>query len=172
MASMFVGAEIGMLIVETIAKIRRLFFVQGKPIKAICRELRLSRKVVRKVLRSKATEFHYERESQPLPKMGPWLDQLEALLLDNEGKPARERLTLIRICEELRGLGYAGGNDAVRRHGANWRKQRGAAAAQAYIPLTFAPAEAYQFNRTDCSSTSPCRTSRTTIGPVTVCTCR
>jgi hypothetical protein len=32
------GAEIGMLIVETIAKIRRAFFVQGKPIKVICRE--------------------------------------------------------------------------------------------------------------------------------------
>ena len=29
-----------MLIVETIAKIRRAFFVQGKSIKAICRELR------------------------------------------------------------------------------------------------------------------------------------
>ena len=61
---MIMGAEIGMLIVETIAKIRRLFFAQGKPIKAICRELRLSRKVVRKVIRSKATEFHYEREAQ------------------------------------------------------------------------------------------------------------
>jgi hypothetical protein len=36
---MNMGAEIGMLIVETIAKIRRAFFVQGKPIKAICREL-------------------------------------------------------------------------------------------------------------------------------------
>jgi hypothetical protein len=35
-----------MLIVETIAKIRRAFFVQGKPIKAICRELSVSRKVV------------------------------------------------------------------------------------------------------------------------------
>jgi hypothetical protein len=35
-----------MLIVEMIAKIRRAFFVQGKPIKAICRELRISRKVV------------------------------------------------------------------------------------------------------------------------------
>ena len=33
-------AEVGMLIVETIAKIRRAFFVQGKSIKAICRELR------------------------------------------------------------------------------------------------------------------------------------
>ena len=34
-----------MLVVETIAKIRRAFFVQGKSIKAICRELRDSRKV-------------------------------------------------------------------------------------------------------------------------------
>lgn len=54
-----------MLIVETIAKIRRAFFVQGKPIKAICRELRVSRKVVRKVIRSEATEFRYEREFDP-----------------------------------------------------------------------------------------------------------
>src|ERR1700680_3468668 len=72
---MIMGAEVGMLIVETIAKIRRAFFVQGKPIKAICRELRVSRKVVRKVLRSEATEFRYEREAQPLPKIGPWRDK-------------------------------------------------------------------------------------------------
>ena len=31
-----------MLVVETIAKIRRAFFVHGKSIKAICRELRSS----------------------------------------------------------------------------------------------------------------------------------
>ena len=53
-----------MLIVEMIAKIRRAFFVQGKPIKAICRELRISRKVVRKVLRSEATEFRYDPPSK------------------------------------------------------------------------------------------------------------
>ena len=39
-----------MLAVETMAKVRRLHFVQGLAIKAICRELGLSRKVVRKVL--------------------------------------------------------------------------------------------------------------------------
>ena len=75
-----------MLIVETIAKIRRAFFVQGKPIKAICRELGVSRKVVRKVIRSEATEFRYEREAQPLPKIGPWSDKLDQLLLANEGE--------------------------------------------------------------------------------------
>jgi hypothetical protein len=57
-----------MLVVETIAKIRRAYFSLGKPIKEICRELHLSRKVVRKVIRSNATEFHYERSRQPLPR--------------------------------------------------------------------------------------------------------
>ena len=75
-----------------------------KPIKAICRELGVSRKVVRKVIRSEATEFRYEREAQPLPKIGPWSDKLDQLLLANEGKASRERLTLIRLFEELRGL--------------------------------------------------------------------
>ena len=96
-----------MLIVETIAKIRWAYFVQGKAIKAICRELRVSRKVVRKVLRSEATEFRYEREEQPLPRIGPWQESLDRLLVSNEAKPSRERLTLIRVFEELRGLGYA-----------------------------------------------------------------
>ena len=105
-----------MLIVETIAKIRRAYFVQSKSIKAICRELRVSRKVVRKVIRSEATEFRYERETQPLPRIGPWRDELDRMLLANEGKTARERLTLIRVFEELRGLGYDGGYDAVRRY--------------------------------------------------------
>jgi hypothetical protein len=69
-----------MLVVETVAKIRRAYFVQKKPIKEICRELRISRKVVRKVLRSEATEFRYERETQPLPRIGPWQAELDGLL--------------------------------------------------------------------------------------------
>jgi hypothetical protein len=44
-----------LLVVETTAKVRRAYFLQKKPIKAICREFHLSRKVVRKVIRSEAT---------------------------------------------------------------------------------------------------------------------
>ncbi|MGY4448950.1 transposase [Bradyrhizobium sp. i1.3.1] len=135
-----------MLVVETIGKIRRAYFVDGRPIKAICRELGVSRKVVRKVIRSQATEFRYERETQPLPKMGPWSAELDRLLAGNESKAARERLTLIRLFEELRGLGYAGGYDAVRRYARRWSKERGTSTASAYVPLSFAPGEAYQFD--------------------------
>jgi len=135
-----------MLVVETIAKIRRAFFKQGKAIKSICRELGVSRKVVRKVIRSGATEFRYEREDQPLPKIGRWRDTLDQLLLDNEAKSARERLTLIRVFEELSGRGYEGGYDAVRRYARRWAKERGHSTAAAFVPLSFAPGEAYQFD--------------------------
>ena len=135
-----------MLIVETIAKIRRAFFVHEKPIKVICRELRVSRKVVRKVIRSEATEFRYERSTQPLPRIGPWRERIEPLLLANELKAPRERLTLIRVFEELRRLGYEGSYDAVRRYAKGWRREHGATTAEAYVPLSFAPSEAYQFD--------------------------
>ncbi|CAO3439551.1 Mobile element protein [Azospirillum argentinense] len=135
-----------MLIVETIAKIRRAYFVQQKPIKVICREFGLSRKVVRKVIRSEATEFRYTRTNQPLPKIGPWREELDALLLANEGKALRERLTLVCLFEMLRSRGYEGGYDAVRRYARVWRREQGPSIAQAYVPLSFAPGEAYQFD--------------------------
>src|ERR1700736_4242557 len=140
------GARLGVLGVETIAKIRRAYFAQKKPIKAICREFRVSRKVVRKVIRSEATEFRYERGRQPLPRIDPWRDQLDGLLLANEDKPARGRPTLIPVFEGVRVLGYGGSYDAVRRYAKSWRVARGAATAEAFVPLSFAPGEAYQFD--------------------------
>ncbi len=137
---------VGMLIVETIGKIRRLHENERLPIKEICRRLGLSRKVVRKVLRSGATEFHYERAEQPRPKLGAWRGELDRLLEENAARAGRERLTLMRVFEALRGLGYGGGYDAVRRYGRGWQRSRVATSAAAYVPLSFAPGEAYQFD--------------------------
>jgi hypothetical protein len=101
-----------MLVVETIAKIRRAYFVQGKATKEICRELRVSRKVVRKAIRSEDTAFEYKRRAQPQPRIGPWRDALDRLLATNAARPSRERLSLMRIYEELSAFGYEGGCDA------------------------------------------------------------
>jgi len=135
-----------MLVVETIGRIRREHFVKGKSIKEIVRELKVSRNTVRKVLRSGATAFEYGRQVQPRPKVGPWREDLDQMLAANEAKAPRERLTLIRIFEELCGLGYRGGYDAVRRYAKRWRVAHGAATAEAYVPLSFAAGEAYQFD--------------------------
>jgi transposase len=135
-----------MLIVETVARIRREFFVKGKSIKEIVRDLGVSRNTVRKVVRSGATAFSYERSVQPLPKLGPWASELDGLLEANGRKARRERLTMVRVFEELQGLGYRGGYDAVRRYAASWYRERSLATAEAYVPLSFAPGEAYQFD--------------------------
>src|SRR5207237_2068938 len=135
-----------MLIVETIARIRRKQFIKGKTIKESARDLKVSRNTVRKVLRSGETSFEYERAVQPRPKLGRWASELDGLLIANVAKSAREQLTLIRIFEELRGRGYDGGYDAVRRYARRWSQERGQSTAAAYVLLSFAPGEAYQFD--------------------------
>ncbi|MGB8525951.1 MAG: IS21 family transposase, partial [Rhodoplanes sp.] len=42
--------------------------------------------------------------------------------------------------------GYGGGYDAVRRYARRWSKERGQSTAAAYVPLSFAPGEAFQFD--------------------------
>jgi transposase len=135
-----------MLIVETIGRIRREHLDKGKSIREIARALHLSRNTVRRILRSGETAFSYEREVQPRPKLGAWTDALDWLLSANAKAPTRERLTLIRVYEELRALGYEGGYDAVRRYARHWGEQHASATAEAYVPLTFSPGEAYQFD--------------------------
>jgi transposase len=132
--------------VDTIARIRREFFVRGKSIKEIVREQHVSRNTVRKILRSGASAFTYEREIQPLPKLGRWKAELDRLLASNASKSRRERLTLMRVYEELHELGYEGGYDAVRRYARSWYREQSSAAVDAYVPLSFEAGEAYQFD--------------------------
>ncbi len=138
-----------MLTVETIARVRREQ-ARGKSVRAIARDLRLSRDTVSKYLRSGETEAKYERHRQPYPQLGPFLAALEELLERNGRQPARDRLDKRQLFEALGRAGYVGGYDAVRRYARRWADIRAtkteAKATEAFIPLTFAPAEAYQFD--------------------------
>lgn len=135
-----------MLTVETIGKVRRAYWVQGKKIKVIARELRLARGTVRRIVRSGETVRTYQRREQPLPKLGAFVEVLDKLLEENSGRPKRERLTTKRLFVALQKDGYAGGYDAVRRYAQRWRNEHAAASAAAFVPLSFAPGEAYQFD--------------------------
>jgi transposase len=136
-----------MVTVETIGKVRRAYWVQKKKIKAIARELKLARNTVRSIVRSGETAPVYLRKEQPLPKLGLFVEQLDKLLEENAGKSKRERLTTKRVFEKLQQeAGYSGSYDAVRRYAQRWRRQHAAATATAFVPLSFSPGEAYQFD--------------------------
>src|SRR5258706_11650875 len=133
-----------MVTVETIGRIRRAFLVDHKPIRQIVRELRVSRKTVRKAIRGSSTEFRYDRQAQPQPRLGEFVARLDGLLEANSKRPARERLTARRLFELLRAEGQ-GAYDSVQRHARAWRRARSQQGA-VFIPLLVAPGEAYPFD--------------------------
>ena len=135
-----------MIGVDLIGQIRRAYFEQQRPIKEIVRTLSVSRATVRKVIRGHATEFKYERGVQPAPKLGEWVEVLTEILEKEAKLPRRERRSTQRLFEELRGRGYDGAHDSVHRFVKAWRNERARVPVHAYVPMSFAPGEAYQFD--------------------------
>jgi transposase len=137
-----------MLVVETVVRIRRER-AGGKAIREIARDLRLSRKVVRKAISAPEGAFGYHRTVQPLPRIGPFQERLDTLLTENEVRHRRDRLRLTRIHDLLCREGFEGSYDAVRRYARRWteaRRKDAGDGAPAFIPLLFRPGEAYQFD--------------------------
>jgi transposase len=133
------------LCVETIGKIRRRRLVLGESISAIARDLGLSRNTVKRALRFEGEAYEYRRAQHPRPKLGAFQDKLDAWLEAEEQLPARERRTAQRLYEALCLEGYTGAVDAVRRHQRAFERRRHPIAT-AFIPQSFAPGEAYQFD--------------------------
>lgn len=135
-----------MIIVETIAKIRRLYYVQNKGIKTIARELNLSKNTVKKIIREDKTSKTYTREKQVLPIMDEFKDQLTSMLKSNITQPLRLRYTAKKLYKALYGNGFKGSYSTVNRFTTDWRRNNHAEGKKVFIPLEFAPGEAFQFD--------------------------
>src|SRR6201996_1906135 len=135
-----------MIGVDLIGQIRRAYFEQHRSIKEIVRALSVSRATVRKVVRGHATEFKYVRGVQPTPKLGDWVEVLTEIIEKEAKLPKRERRSTQRLFEELRGRGYDGAHDSVHRFVKAWRDEHTRVPVRAYVPMSFAPGEAYQFD--------------------------
>jgi len=96
-----------MITVEAWTTIRYLR-AQGKSIRAIARELGVSRNTVRAALRQKHPP-QYCRPKRPNPKLAPYMAQTEEMLIE-------KRFIGTRILRELRKLGYDGGRTALYDH--------------------------------------------------------
>lgn len=134
-----------MLIMESVLKIRRMHQVDGLSISAIARQLNLSRNTVRKYLRQSLSEPPtYHREQPAKPRLGNF-EPLLAEWLESDSKfPKRLRRSATRLYADLQRQGYAGAYDSVQRFVKRWKAQP--ALKSAYVPLTFNPADSYQFD--------------------------
>ena len=134
-----------MLTVETILKVRLAAKRDGQSVREIAKKYRLARNTVRRYLRSGRVEPRYLRPQEVKPKLGPYVADLEQLLCDDGKLPVRERRSALLLFQELQRRGYLGAYDSVRRHVQDWKAEhRGS--SDIFIPLRFAPGEAFQFD--------------------------
>jgi transposase len=133
------------LIVESIKKVRLKFHRKGESIAEIVRSTGLARNTVRSIIRGNHTSREYERKVIHAPKLGVFKLQLEEWITENQILPKKERSSIQKLCKRLQAIGYSGGYDSVRRHVKAFSRHP-QLSSKAFIPLVFAPGEAYQFD--------------------------
>src|SRR5579875_1699012 len=123
-----------------VGKIRRMHFRDGKSVREIVRRTGLSRNTVRTWLRAPAEKEPRYRRTARAGKLTPFQAALEQAL-----RPKKERRTGLALYREIRAAGYSGGYSRVTDFIRAWR-QGGGGTPAAFVPLTFEPGEAFQFD--------------------------
>jgi len=129
------------------AKVRRMRLRDGLTISEIARRTSLARNTIKGWLRGPVrSEMAYRRSAVP-KKIGPYEATLRDALAADARRPRRERRTARKLYAQIRGDGFSGSYARVTEFVRAWRAEQGAVTARsAYVPLSFAWGEAFQFD--------------------------
>lgn len=119
------------------------------PIREIERRTGLSRNTIKKYLVNKVVEPKYPNRKTP-SKLDEYAVKLTAWLKTESGKGRKQKRSVKQLHRDLVQLGYTGSYDRVAAFAKRWRLAQQELARTAgrgtFIPLTFAPGEAFQFD--------------------------
>jgi transposase len=130
-------AEEEMIKVEKREQIRRAYFVEHKSIRQIARELHCGRHTVRDAIEDADARTYTLSRPRSAPVLGPYKEQINALLAENEHLPPKQRYTSETIYKQIEQDGYQGAKSTLRRYMARQRKAK--KRPQVYLPLAFDP---------------------------------
>jgi transposase len=115
----------------------------------IAKRLGISRNTVRSYLRA-GTVLPVYPERQSPSKLDGYAAKLAGWLKTEANRPRKQRRTLKQIHADLSALGFTGSYDRVAAFARRWRQEQQEQAKTAgrgtFIPLRFAPGEAFQFD--------------------------
>jgi len=130
---------------ETIIKIRRLYYKDKLSLRAISTRLGLNRRTVKKHLTT-VEPPKYRRSVKLYPKLGAFIPSINEHLYAESKKPRKERISIRRFFEHLRIEGYTGEYPALCAYIRGFKKQQSSFTQDVFIPQHFEPGEAYQFD--------------------------
>ena len=134
---------------DLLSVIRRWHFRQQVPIREIAQRSGLSRNTIRRYLRSNVSEPRFRTPDRP-SKLDPFAERLASWLQQETRKGRKQRRTTKQLYSDLVKLGYAGSYARVAAFVRNWKakQQRDqlTSGRGTFVPLAFAPGEAFQFD--------------------------
>jgi transposase len=135
--------------VAILSSIRRWHFRNNMPIREIARKTGISRNTIKKYLADKVVEPQYPHRKTP-SKLDDYAVKLTAWLKTEAGKGRKQKRSLKQLHGDLVQLGFTGFYDRVTAFARQWRREQQELARTAgrgtFIPLIFAPGEAFQFD--------------------------
>jgi transposase len=135
--------------VDLLSVIRRWHHRDGLPIREIKRRTGLSRNTIRKYLASNVVEPKYPARKSA-SKLDPYAEMLASWLTRESKQSRKRRRNLKQLHRDLVALGFDGSYDRVAAYARDWRQREreraNLASRGAFVPLAFAPGEAFQFD--------------------------
>ena len=132
-----------------LSSIRRWHIRDNMPIREIVRRTGLSRNTIRKYLTNKVVEPKYPKR-KTRSNLDEYAAKLTSWLKTESGKGRKQKRSIKQLYNDLVQLGYPGSYDRVTAFAKRWRQEQQELAKTAgrgtFIPLTFAPGEAFQFD--------------------------
>lgn len=138
-----------MINVALLSVIRRWRHRDGRSIRDIARSTGLSRNTVKKYLASNKVEPQYSKCKKP-SKLDEYSETLTSWLHREANRNRKQRRSVKQLFYNLIPLGYTGSYDRVAAFARKWREQQQTLLLRSskgtYVPLQFAPGEAFQFD--------------------------
>lgn len=132
-----------------LSAIRRWHLRDGMAIREIARRTGLSRNTIRKYLKQDVVEPKYPDRHSP-SKLDDFAPKLTTWLKTEANKSRKQRRNLRQLYTDLVALGYTGSYDRVAAFARQLRQSQQEIARTAgrgtFIPLLFAPGDAFQFD--------------------------
>jgi len=128
-----------------VGKIKRMHLRDKQSVREIARRTGLSRNTVRTWLRASAEREPRYRRTARAGKLTAFHEVLVDALKADALRSKKERRSGLALYRQIQAAGYAGGYSRVTDFIRDWRQDAGQAVS-AFVPLTFAPGEAFQFD--------------------------
>jgi len=120
-------------------RIRRAYYVEGKTMRQIEREMHHGYWTIPKALDSAERQPYTLSRPKLAPKLGPYKEKIAGLLEKERSLPRKQRFTTHKIYKLMEAEGYSGSESSLRRYVG--QKRRELRRPPIFIPLQFEPGQ-------------------------------